>query len=199
MSSADPNELGALRDEELFVLIAHGDERALGALYDRYGRLVFTLALRIVGDRPSTEEVVQDVFQIVWQRTGTFRPEAGSVAAWIVGVTRHRAIDHIRSRLHKARQRDVHIDDALAAVLHDNADAEQVVVARSDVRSALAELPADQRQAIELAYYGGMSAAEIASSMGTPVGTVKTRLRLGLSKLRAALMPGWAATEHADG
>ena len=198
MTSSYLNEIAALRDEEVLVLIARGDEQALGALYDRYGRLIFGLALRIVGDRLTAEEVVQDVFQLVWQHTSGFRPEAGSVAGWIVGIARHRAIDRIRSQKHKARQQDTPIDDAMAAVLSDSSNVEQEAVSRTDVRAALGELPAEQRQAIELAYYGGLTAVEIASSMGTPVGTVKTRLRLGLSKLRTVLLPGWGSETPAD-
>jgi RNA polymerase sigma-70 factor (ECF subfamily) len=187
--------MSPLRDEELLLLITHGDEQALGALYDRYGRLIFSMALRITGDRLTAEEVTQDVFQVVWQQTAAFRPSAGTVAAWITGITRHRAIDRIRSQRHKARQRDTQIDDAMAAVLSDNSSVENDAVLRSDIRAALGDLPAEQRNVIELAYYGGLTTVEIASSMGTPVGTVKTRLRLGLSRLRAALLPGFARDE----
>lgn len=189
--------MSPLRDEELLVLIAHGDELALGALYDRYGRLIFSMSLRITGDRLTAEEVTQDVFQIVWQQTAAFRPTSGTVAAWITGISRHRAIDRIRSQRHKARQRDTEIDDAMAAVLSDNTSVENDAVLRSDIRTALGGLPTEQRHVIELAYFGGLTTVEIASSMGTPVGTVKTRLRLGLSRLRTALLPGWTAEEQA--
>jgi RNA polymerase sigma-70 factor, ECF subfamily len=198
VTSAHPGDVSALRDEELLVLIAHADEQALGALYDRYGRIVFGIALRVTGDRLTAEEVTQDVFHIVWQQTAGFRPGSGTVAAWIVGITRHRAIDRIRSQRHKARQRDTPIDDTMAATLTDNASLENEAVSRSDVRAALGELPAEQRQAIEMAYFGGLTAGEIASSMGTPVGTVKTRLRLGLTRLRTALLPGWGAEEQGE-
>ncbi len=88
MTSSSTDRLAPLRDEELLVLMAQGDQQALGALYDRYGRLVFSIALRIVGDRLSAEEVTQDVFQIVWQQVATFRPAAGAVSGWMVGITR---------------------------------------------------------------------------------------------------------------
>jgi RNA polymerase sigma-70 factor (ECF subfamily) len=187
--------MSSLRDEEILILIGRGDDQALGTLYDRYGRITFSMALRITGDRLTAEEVTQDVFQIVWQQTAAFRPASGSVAAWLIGITRHRAIDRIRSQRHKARQRDVQMDDAMAAVLSDNTSVENDAILRSDIRRALGDLPTEQRQAIELAYYGGLSTAEIAVSMSTPVGTVKTRLRLGLSRLRTALLPGWIIEE----
>jgi RNA polymerase sigma-70 factor (ECF subfamily) len=197
VTSPEANDLSSLRDEELLVLIGHSDEQALGALYDRYGRLIFSMALRITGDRQTAEEVTQDVFQIVWQQTAAFRPASGTIAAWIIGITRHRAIDRIRTQRHKARQKDAPIDDAMAAVLSDNSSVENDSVLRSDIRAALGDLPNEQRHVIELAYYGGLTTVEIASSMGTPVGTVKTRLRLGLSRLRAALLPGWITEEQA--
>ena len=190
MTSVSIEQIAALRDEELMALMSQGDEQALGALYDQYGRLVYSIALRIIGDRLSAEEVTQDVFQIVWQQVGTFRATAGSVGGWIVGITRHRAIDEIRSHRHKARTREISTEDAPLDMLSDAQNVEQQAISRSDVRAALGVLPAAQRQAIELAYYGGLTCREIASSLGTSVGTVKTRLRLGLVKLRAALLPG---------
>ena len=199
MTSSSTDRLAPLRDEELLVLMAQGDQQALGALYDRYGRLVFSIALRIVGDRLSAEEVAQDVFQIVWQQVATFRPAAGSVSGWMVGITRHRAIDEIRSRRHKSRQREVSADEGPQEALSDSGNLEQQVVNRGDVRGALEGLPLAQCQAIELAYYGGLTCTEIASSLGTSVGTVKTRLRLGLVKLRAALLPGAETGEPVDG
>ena len=193
-----PTEIANLRDEELLVLIARGDAQALGALYDRHGRLVFAIALRVTGDRLTAEEVTQDVFQIVWQQTAGFRAASGTVPAWIIGITRHRAIDRIRSQRHKARQHDTPLEDAAAAVLTDTVDVADAAAIRSDVRAALGSLPVEQRQVLELAYYGGLTTAEIASSIGTPIGTVKTRLRLGLAKLRAALLPGWAAEDQVE-
>lgn len=190
------DDTASVRDEELLVLIARGDEQALGALYDRHGRIVFAIALRVTGDRLTAEEVTQDVFQIVWQQTAGFRAGSGTVPAWIIGITRHRAVDRIRSQRHKARQRDTPIDDTFAAVMADAVDVADEAAIRSDVRDALSDLPVDQRQVLELTYYGGLTTGEIASSIGTPIGTVKTRLRLGLVKLRAALLPGWAAEDQ---
>lgn len=194
----DP-ETPSPRDEEVLALVALRDEQALGMLYDRYGRLVYSVALRITGDRLSAEEVTQDVFQIVWQQAGAFRSAAGSPGGWLVGITRHRAIDELRSRRHKSRQREISTETAPAERLTDESDVEQQAVMRIDIYAALAELPTAQRQTIELAYYGGLTSNEIASSLGLPVGTVKTRLRLGLVKLRSVFRAGIGAEELMDG
>ena len=189
-------DIAALRDEELLGLIAHRVEQAIGALYDHHGRLVFAIALRVTGDRLTAEEVTQDVFQIVWQQTASFRATTGPLLAWIIGIARNRAIDRIRSKRSRARQRDIPIDDAAPAVCTDPADVAETAAIRSDVRAALRDLPVAQRQVLELTYYGGLTSGEIASSIGIPVGTVKTRLRLGLTRLRTALLPGQAAADQ---
>lgn len=190
MSNINPTstELTALRDEELLELVLRRQERALGAIYDRYGRVVYTIALRITGDRETAEEVVQDVFQNVWQAAGGFQPGVGAFSAWLFGIARHRAIDATRSKRERARAREQNLNEDLPLV--GDSDIEQTVgqsLLRDTVRKALAELPSQQRQAIELAYYGDMTRAEIAERLGQPVGTVKTRLRLGLTKLRDLL------------
>ena len=195
MKSSQPNDLTLLRDEDLLTLVTTGDDQALAALYDRYARLVFSIALRIVGDRHSAEEVTQDVFQIVWQHATTFRPAAGAVGGWLTGITRHRAIDEIRSRQHKARGREISAEDTPIDTMVARGNLAQDVVVHQDIKVALAELPTAQRQAIELAYYGGLTCNEIAASAGTSVGTIKTRLRLGLVKLRVTLLPGWTDDE----
>lgn len=188
------DDRSTLRDEDLLALIAQRDELALGVLYDRYGRLVFSIALRVTGDRETAEEITQDVFQIVWQQVEGFRAAAGTVPGWIVGITRHRAIDETRSRRHKARQREAVTEETTLEQMPagDGNDVEQQAVLRSDVNSALSALPMAQRQTIELAYYGGLTCVEIASTLGTSVGTVKTRMRLGLVKLRAIFLPAEA-------
>jgi RNA polymerase sigma-70 factor, ECF subfamily len=143
------------------------------------------IALRIVGDRESAEEVMQDVFQAVWQSAGSFQP-SGNFSAWLIGIARHRAIDATRSRRHRARAREELLDDERIAI-HGGAGEADVLMLRAVVRAALAELPASQRQAIELGYYGGLTQNEIAAQIGEPVGTVKSRMRLGLLKLRELL------------
>jgi RNA polymerase sigma-70 factor (ECF subfamily) len=181
-------DLTALRDEELLALVIRRQERALGQLYDRYGRLVYTIALRITGDRQTAEEVVQDVFQNVWQASGSFQSGIGQFSSWLLGITRHRAIDTTRSKRERARTREQTLDAGLP--MSDESDIERDVarsMLRATVRAALQELPTNQRQAVELAYYGDLTRVEIAERLGEPLGTVKTRLRLGLLKLRDLL------------
>jgi RNA polymerase sigma-70 factor (ECF subfamily) len=174
-------------DEELIARVRWREEPALGLIYDRYSRLIYTIALRIVGDRESAEEVMQDVFQAVWQSAGSFQP-TGNFPAWLIGITRHRAIDATRSRRHRARAREELLDDerviGAAGAADEHAD---VLMLRAVVTAALAELPVAQRQAIELGYYGGLTHTEIAAQLGQPVGTVKSRMRMGLMKLRELL------------
>lgn len=178
---------GAQPDAALIARICRRDEAALAALYDRYHRLIYTVALRIVGDRSMAEEVVQDVFQAAWHSAGSFQA-GGSLSAWLIGIARHRAIDLTRSRRFRARAREDALDDARAA--HSELAADEpadALVLRSVMGAALAALPGAQRQAIELGYYGGLSHSEIAQRLGEPVGTIKSRVRLGLLKLRELL------------
>jgi RNA polymerase sigma-70 factor (ECF subfamily) len=181
------NLAGAPPDEELIARVRWHEEPALAAIYDRYSRLIYTIALRIVGDRESAEEVMQDVFQAVWQSAGSFQP-TGNFSAWLIGIARHRAIDATRSRRHRARAREELLDDERMAGRGGEGDGyADVLMLRAVVRAALAELPASQRQAIELGYYGGLTHSEIAAQLGEPVGTVKSRMRMGMMKLRELL------------
>jgi RNA polymerase sigma-70 factor, ECF subfamily len=186
----DATGLASLRDEELLALVLRRQEAALGVIYDRYGRLVYTIALRITGDRQTAEEVVQDVFQNVWQSAGGFQAGVGTFSTWLMSIARHRAIDVTRSKRERARTREQALDFDWA--IDDDAGLDRAVMQqalRDAVRTALDTLPASQRQAVELAYYGGLTRAEIAERLGEPLGTVKTRLRLGLMKLRDLLRP----------
>jgi RNA polymerase sigma-70 factor (ECF subfamily) len=134
--------------------------------------------------------VVQDVFQGVWQTAGSYQAGRGACAAWLIGITRHRAIDAMRSRRERARTREQTFEQGGFAETAGAPDPEMSDLdVREAVRSALDTLPAPQRQAIELAYYGGLTRVEIAERLGEPIGTVKTRLRLGLLKLRDLLRP----------
>lgn len=182
--------LSTLRDEELLAMVARGDEGALGAVYDRFGGLVYTVALRVTGDRQTAEEVTQDVFQGVWQTAGSYQAGRGACAAWLVGIARHRAIDAIRSKRERARTREQTYDQGSFAETAGAPDPELTDLdLREAVRAALDSLPPAQRQAVELAFYGGLTRVEIAERLGEPIGTIKTRLRLGLLKLRDLLRP----------
>lgn len=183
-------DLGALRDDELLALIASGDEPALGVIYDRYSGLVYTIALRVTGDRQTAEEVMQDVFQGVWQTAGSYQAGRGACAAWMVGIARHRAIDVSRSKRERARNREQTYDqDGFAETTGAPDPGLTDLDLREAVRAALDTLPPSQRQAVELAYYSGFTRVEIAERLGEPIGTIKTRLRLGLLKLRDLLRP----------
>jgi RNA polymerase sigma-70 factor, ECF subfamily len=173
-------------DEELVGRVLRREESALGAIYDRYGRLVYTIALRITGDREAAEEVMQDVFQAVWQGVGSFHP-GGSFAAWLTGIARHRAIDLTRSRRYRARARESALEEYAAGDSTAGDAPADALVLRTVVQEALHELPPTQREAIELAYYGGLTHVEIAGRLGEPIGTVKSRMRLGLTRLRDLL------------
>src|SRR5262245_46343755 len=129
---------------------------------------------------------MQDVFQAVWQGVGSFQP-GGSFAAWLTGIARHRAIDVTRSRRYRARARESTLEEYVAGDSTSGDTASDALVLRTVVQEALHELPPTQRQAIELAYYGGLTHVEIAGRLGEPVGTVKSRMRLGLTRLRDLL------------
>lgn len=179
--------LPELDDEMLLALISSNDESALSSLYERYARLLYSTALRITNDRMAAEEVLQDVFHSVWLRAQTFRPTAGSVSSWLYGIARNRSIDEVRARWHRARELELSLEllpDLSGAV---ERGLEHFAIMRTDLLHALSSLPLLQRQAIELAYYGGLSSSEIAAHLDEPVGTIKGRLRLGLAKLREAM------------
>ena len=179
--------IGGPSDHALLARVERLDEAALAALYDRYRILACTIALRITGDHAVAEEVLQDVFLSVWRTAGGFQP-AGSVAAWLTGIARHRAIDATRGATFRARGSEHGLEPALELPADDHPE-EQAArrLAGEQVRAALGQLSPAQREAIELAYYGGMSQSEIAARLRAPIGTVKTRLRLGLTHLRRAL------------
>ncbi|MGH7498960.1 MAG: sigma-70 family RNA polymerase sigma factor [Gemmatimonadales bacterium] len=180
-------------DRDLIGLAAEGDERAIASLYDRYGGVLYAVAYRIVGQRADAEEVVIEAFAQVWREASRFEPSRGSVAGWLTMIARSRALDTVRARVRRERitasaaadRPDVSPGmsewrpDALSAL----DDAER----RTRIREALDTLSPPQRQAIELAYFEGLSQSEIAERLQQPLGTVKTRVRLGMQKLRECL------------
>lgn len=178
-----------LDDTALVTLVARRDERALGALYDRYSRLAFSLAVRIVGDRALAEEVTADSFVSVWRASDSYSEERGRFVAWLMSVVRHRAIDELRRLNVRPEGSAVELNEALLTTAQPDGldDIVDVQRRREVVRSVLAGLPTPQRQALELAYFGGLTQQEIAQKTGTPLGTVKTRMRLGLLKMREEL------------
>jgi RNA polymerase sigma-70 factor (ECF subfamily) len=177
-----------LDDSALVVLVARRDEAALGALYDRYSRLIYSLALRIVGERTLAEEIVMDAFVSVWRAASTFVEERGRFVAWLTSVARHRAIDELRRLNVRPEGSSVELDEAIRTSGPDSVeDVVSVRQRREQVRSVLGRLPDAQREALELAYFGGLTQQEIADKTGTPLGTVKTRMRLGMLKMRDEL------------
>jgi len=179
-------------DIDLLHRVQRGDESGLEGLYARYGGLIFTLALRIVGDPELAREVLQDTFLRCWERADTYDAERGRVAGWLMSIARHRAIDLLRSRPHQARLREQEELSATASAAMPSGGTESFTM-RHTVASALRGLPVSQRQAIELAYYGGLTQTEIASELGVPLGTVKSRTREALERLRTVLR---TVTEH---
>jgi RNA polymerase sigma-70 factor (ECF subfamily) len=174
----------------LIRLIIQARAEALSELYDRYGRLVFGLALNSVGDHVTAEEITQDVFLRVWQRARQYRGDRGKVSTWLTSITRYRAIDHLRRRGSRPEGHSV----AWAAVSPgaeptvDGPDRSTfLAIERERVRAAIAELPEEQQQVLALAYFHGLSQSEIAQASNLPLGTVKTRTRLAMQKLRLAL------------
>jgi len=168
--------------------VRDGDAGAFEVVFDRHGGVAFSLAYRMCGSRARAEDVVQEAFLSLWRSAERYDRARGSVRSWILSAVHNRAIDALRREVVKEAQ-DVH-DDGLAERLPAREGTELEVERRDDarrVRSALVELPADQRRVIELAYFGGFTHAEIAQMLELPPGTVKGRMRLGLTKLRLSL------------
>ncbi|MGI8732629.1 MAG: sigma-70 family RNA polymerase sigma factor [Pyrinomonadaceae bacterium] len=179
-------EQAQISDIDLLHAVARRDELALAALYDRYRLILFGLLVRILNSREEAEDVLQEVFLQVWRRAVDFDEQRGRPFTWLVTLTRSRAIDRLRvlasrQRLADSAAQDAtdEVSDAVADTLH----AEQ----REIVGRALASLPEEQRRTLKLAYFEGLTQSEIAAQLGTPLGTVKTRMRAGMIKLRELL------------
>jgi RNA polymerase sigma-70 factor (ECF subfamily) len=177
-------------DRALVSRIERRDPDALAALYDRYGARVNGLASRILRETGEAEEVVQEVFLYVWRAASTFDGSRGSVLAWLLVAARSRSIDRLRARRPGGRERLRPLEEAPEAASPENVEAgAEGREWESLCRKAIGELPEDQRKALELAYFDGLTQQEIAARTGTPLGTVKTRMRLGLMKLRERIRP----------
>jgi RNA polymerase sigma-70 factor (ECF subfamily) len=184
MAEAAPQE--ASSDTELLHAVARGDEAALAALYDRYHSILLGLLLRILHSRVEAEDVLQEVFIQIWQRAANFDEARGRGFTWMVTLARSRAIDRLRSLQSRQRADDTALQNAPEAV-GDASDDAYHAEQREIVRAALAEIPEEQRRALLLAYFEGLTQSEIAARLGQPLGTVKTRMRSGMTKLRELL------------
>ncbi len=183
---------GADTDAQLMWRLRAQDESALGALYDRHAGVAFGLAVRMLRDHAAAEEVVQDAFVSLWKRAAAYRPDRASVRTWLLTMVRNRAIDRLRRV--SAKERDSALDDGLELVAVSDTWRLASEGMRADtVRGALLELPPEQRQILEWAYFGGLSQGEIAERTGIAVGTVKSRTRLALERLRRLLAETLAA------
>jgi RNA polymerase sigma-70 factor (ECF subfamily) len=179
-------------DEELMACLATRDIEAFEALYDRYGTLVYSTALRVAGDVHLAEDITQEVFLRIWRHPDRYVSQRGRFVPWLLSVTRNGAVDQVRSRGRRRRhelvseqpEREPPTGDG-----HDPALMAELADERQRIRRALANLPAEQRQTIEMAYFGGYTQQEIAALLSEPLGTVKTRIRLGMQKLRVFLTP----------
>ena len=192
--TADPQmsrNVADLSDAELIELVANGEARALEVLYDRYSRVVYSFALRIVGDPQLAEEILQEVFFRVWQQGSGFQSNRGSLITWLLSITHNLAIDEVRKRNRRPQKADSEDPElVLGAMADESTDIEQEVWltgVRTAIFEALDRVPKEQRDVIELAYFRGLTQREIAETLGQPLGTVKTRMRLGLQKLREQL------------
>lgn len=189
LTSAIPAAVAQHADAAIIERIAAGDRAAMAELYDRHADVVFSLACRIMREPADAEDVVQDVFTQAWRQASRYDPERASAAAWLLNITRTRAIDRLRAA--RTRQRVSGSDERLELTPAAGATQEEQVIGgerAARVRAALAVLGEAQRRAIDLAYFGGLTHGEIAERLSEPLGTVKTRIRSGLLKLRDALM-----------
>jgi RNA polymerase sigma-70 factor (ECF subfamily) len=156
----------------------------MAMLYDRYSPIVYSVALRVLGDTGAAEDVLQEVFMQLWRNPGGFDSSRGNLAAWLAVISRNRAIDAVRKR-----RPDTDIADVIVSVEPDLAGDAERARAMEKVRGALGAMPSAQRSALEMAYFEGLTHTEIAAKTGEPLGTIKTRIRAGLLALRKAFNP----------
>jgi len=179
-----------LDDNTLIRLIAHAKPEALSVLYDRYCRLVFSVALNVVHDRASAEEITQDVFLRVWENAKTYKQDQAKVSIWLTRIARNRAIDVLRWHSVRPEQHTVDWADLTPQEMRNNDTPQKAVeltLQKERIRAAVAQLPEDQKRALKLAYFQGYTHQKVAELLGEPLGTVKTRIRLAMLKLRKLL------------
>lgn len=187
-SASMPRDLAHLSDEALVALVARSDEGALAELYDRFGRPAFGLAVRILRDEGLAEDAVQDAFLNVWRTAGRYLPERAKASSWILTLVHRRAVDLVRR---EERRRTEPLEDmSVAGTERPADDLVWLRLERERVQDALKQLPDQQREAIELAYYGGFTQSELAERLGQPIGTIKSRMFSGLARLREILETG---------
>jgi RNA polymerase sigma-70 factor, ECF subfamily len=183
-TQAPARNLAHLSDEALLALCSRADDSALGELYDRYGRVAYGLALRIVRDRSLAEDAVQEAFLAVWRSAGAFLAEQGKPSTWILTLVHRRAVDIVRR---EERRRADPLEEFEPPTVEATDEEAWLRAQRQVVQEALRKLPPDQREAIELAYYGGFTQSELAERLGQPLGTIKSRMFTGLKRLRELL------------
>ncbi len=178
-------------DDELVHRVRNGDTAALETLYSRYARVVYSFAIRIVGDAQTAEEILQEAFVRTWRQAETFKTVRGNFASWLLSITHNLAIDELRKRQRRPQRVDgADISETLYGLVDEATNVEEAAEAsllRERVAVAMATLPEAQRVAVELAFFNGLSQREIAAHLNEPLGTIKTRLRLGMNKLKDAL------------
>ncbi len=175
-------------DLELAEALAAGEVDAMAQLYDRYGTLAYSVSVRILGDPGKAEDVVQDAFLKLWHSASRFDSHRGSLRTWVITAVRNRSIDYLRGRsAHERQEREIPMETEACGAGSDPWREVAASIERDAIRDALASLPAEQRQAVELAYFGGYSHREIAEMIRVPLSTVKGRMRLALEKLHSHL------------
>ena len=182
--SQTARELAHLSDEAVLALIARADDQALAELYRRFGRLAYGLAFRILRDDALAQDAVQEAFLGVWRAAGRFTAERSKPSTWLLTLVHRRAVDLVR-REERRRTEPLQPESEFAG--GEAADEAELATRRQTIREALRQLPSEQREAIELAYYGGYTQSELAERLGQPLGTIKSRMFTGLARLRDAL------------
>jgi RNA polymerase sigma-70 factor, ECF subfamily len=183
-----PRDLAHLSDEALVALAARAEESALAELYDRYGRIAYGLALRVLRDPALAEDAVQEAFLTLWRTAATFVPERAKASSWILTLVHRRSVDLVRRE--ERRRAEPLEDESRTDAEGSAADVAWLRLERERVQEALRRLPDHEREALELAYYGGFTQSQLAERLGLPIGTIKSRMFSGLARLRELLDAG---------